>query len=122
MSRRAYVLFALGAWLLACELNEVDQLHSEGVRQVRQSLPGQILSSALYPRDGDRVKVRLGGKGFDAQSAAFANAADRGSKLGKGRLRHGGSPASRSGVDWAITYMLVCRNPRKRVARMQGMR
>jgi hypothetical protein len=51
---------------------------------------------------------------FDAHGARFTEAADCGSKLGEGRLRHGGGPASRYRVDYAITYMLDLRGPRGR--------
>ena len=53
------------------------------------------------------MQAGLARKGFDAQSATFANVADCGSYLGKGRLRHGGKPASRDRGYKAITYMLV---------------
>jgi hypothetical protein len=46
-------------------------------------------------------------KRFDAQSALATKAADNGSKLGKGRLWHGGTQASRDRSRYAITYMLV---------------
>lgn len=53
------------------------------------------------------MEIGLIRKRFDAQSALTAKAADCGSKLGKCRLWHGGTKASRDRSRLAITYMLV---------------
>ena len=103
----------LRAALIASQPHELDGVHVERVRQARQRLPGRILRAALYARHRNRMQVGLARERFDAQSAFLAKAADRGSDLGKGRLRHGRKPASRYRGYKAITYMLVSRFHRK---------
>lgn len=85
--------------MLGGELDEVDHLHVERGGQVRQSHPGWVLLAGLDPRDGDVMHIDLSRESFDAQGARLAEVADRGSKLGESRLRHGGSSASRDRVD-----------------------
>lgn len=112
----------LRAGLIAGEADQLDHFHAKSVREIRECSPGQILRATLDSRDRNRMQVGLAGEGFDAQSATFANFADRGSYLGEGRLRHEGKPASRDRGYKAITYMLVSRIPLKGIGRAQGGR
>ena len=75
--------------LLAGEPDEIDHLHVECSGEARQGDPGRILFPALYPGYGDSVEFCLGGERFDGQLSPQSKTADSGSKLGKGRLRHG---------------------------------
>ena len=90
---------SLGAGLFGSEPDEIDQLHVECSSQARKGDPGWILLAALYARDGDGMQIGFGGESFDAQIATLAKVADRGSKLGESRWRHGGKSASRYRVD-----------------------